>query len=62
MVVDDSRSVNDQVIDRSRPRRLSEDSSKTPTLDRIHELTDHPHYKDYEYELGVIILKKTFAN
>ncbi len=53
--------MNDQVIDRSRPRRLSEDSSKTPTLDRIHELTDHPHYKEYLYELQVI-LRKTFAN
>jgi hypothetical protein len=53
--------VNDQVIDRSRPRRLSEDSIKTPDLDRIHELTHHPHYLDYKYELQVI-LNKTNTN
>ncbi len=47
--VDDSRSINDQVIDRSRPRRLSDDSLKTPNLDRIHELTHHPHIYDYKY-------------
>jgi hypothetical protein len=46
--------VNDQKIDRSHPRRLSEDSLQTPTLDRIHELTHHPHHLDYKYELDVI--------
>jgi hypothetical protein len=53
--------VNYQVKDHFSHRKLSDDSLKTPTLDRIHELTDHPHHKDYKYELDVI-LKKTYAN